>query len=375
MRGLYIDRSYETLLGTAFYDRAAELGALARLAGSRRLVIVYGPRNVGKSELLRYFLHRRYRGGIVVSVDARLLRARRLEERAGALRVIGGGRPGVAGAARILGEGLLELLASRFGVVDLLLRVKRLLEEARARIGPVLLFVDEFHELPGYSRGDYEDALSDLRSLAGLLSKSNHHIRVLVTVSEGFAATGTALSLLEGYSADWLLVEHLDREHFAALLEEYRAVSTCSHSLEEIYGLVGGAPGVLPDLCALTREDIVDRRIAAWLGIMEQALSTARNRLEAQGIEVGPRELVREALRVLEEPVKPLTDYKRGLLAEILVVMNIAYPKRGAREVRYLPQYPVYKIILEEAVRGGVNSLLELDPAAVYRRAVSRYFN
>ncbi len=48
MAGVYVDRSYRTMLGTAFYDR---------------LTIVYGPRNVGKSELARYFLSRRYRGG------------------------------------------------------------------------------------------------------------------------------------------------------------------------------------------------------------------------------------------------------------------------------------------------------------------------
>ena len=84
MAGVYVDRSYRTMLGTAFYDRLAELERLSTLAGSRRLTIVYGPRNAGKSELARYFLSRRYRGGLAVSVDSRRLRTALQEKRMGA---------------------------------------------------------------------------------------------------------------------------------------------------------------------------------------------------------------------------------------------------------------------------------------------------
>ena len=219
MGGVYVDRSYRTMLGTAFYDRLGELARLEAFTGSRRVVIVYGPRNVGKSELARYFIRRRYSVGFVVTVDSRLLQARELEERVKAFSVVSGSRSGLAGG---LVEGLVELLSSRFGVVDLLLWVKRVVGGVVPRIGETLLFVDELHELPGYAGLSYEYVLGELRSLAALLSKSNHHLKVIVTIGEGFAASPRALSLLEGYSTEWLLVEPMDKAHFNALLTEYR---------------------------------------------------------------------------------------------------------------------------------------------------------
>ena len=205
------------------------------------------------------------------------------------------------------------------------------MEELGLSLSDVLLLVDEFHELPGYSGTSHEEALADLRSLAGLLSKAPRGPHVIVTVSEGFAATSAALSALNGYSVGWLLVEHLDEQHFRALYEEYRGLAGCRLGLREIQALAGGAPGALGDLCPLSPCEVVEERIPAWTAILEQALSRARGALEASGARLGPREVIREALSVMEEPVAPLRDYERSVLAEALVEANVVYPKRGPR--------------------------------------------
>ncbi len=127
---------------------------------------------------------------------------------------------------------------------------------------------------------------------------------------------------------------------------------------------------MLPDLCPLSSREIIEQRIGAWIELAEQALSEARNRLEARGIEIEPRELIKKALQVLGKPIKPLLDHQLSLIADALVEQNIAYPKRIRHGIHYLPQYPIYKIILAEAVKHGVSSLFDLDPADVYEKVL-----
>ncbi|NOZ88585.1 MAG: hypothetical protein GXO15_01525, partial [Crenarchaeota archaeon] len=76
MAGLYVDEGYRTGLGVSFYDRLRELEALEEALRAARLIIVYGPRNVGKSELVRYWARRRRGGGrSVLAVRGDLARA------------------------------------------------------------------------------------------------------------------------------------------------------------------------------------------------------------------------------------------------------------------------------------------------------------
>ena len=66
--------SYRSGLGTCFYDRVYEVSELTRLMDMYRTVIVYGPRSVGRSELVKYRLGRIDKPSIIV--DARLQRVK-----------------------------------------------------------------------------------------------------------------------------------------------------------------------------------------------------------------------------------------------------------------------------------------------------------
>ena len=366
MRRVYADKSYETMLGTAFYDRLGEIGELEALLAKRRLVIVYGPRNVGKSELARYYFSRRGRSAVIV--DARRLRVESVEERARTITPLGKVPERILDIVR-------KVVASypRLRILDIVIDVALVLGSmAKGSTGLVLL-IDEFHELPGYIRGAREEALGDLESLAALLSKNNYGIRVVATVSEGFVSTVDAIQRLEGYSTGWLLVEHLDWPHFSMLYGEYSERHGCTLAGLEVYSLVGGTPGSIPDLCQLSREELVDLKIRRlWASIVEGALSRARGRLWAEGARMEPGELISAALRVLREPVRPLEDPILYMLGEALVEYNVAYARLGGDGIRFLHQYPVYQVLLEVAAEEGAGSLLGLDPWKVYRRALEK---
>ena len=86
---VFVDHSYRAMLGTSFYDRLWELARLEELLQGVRTVVVYGPRNVGKSELVRYFVSKRLGSGrsarllhrVVVVVDAEAEKSRTVSRR------------------------------------------------------------------------------------------------------------------------------------------------------------------------------------------------------------------------------------------------------------------------------------------------------
>lgn len=365
----FADRSYKTMLGTAFYNRYEEQAQLKKLINTHKLLIVYGPRNVGKSELVRYFLNKKHDGDFII-IDSRKLRARNLEERTGAIIT----SRTLRDLAKKVMKTVLTQLSSHLGIADLVISLSIQIKEDLRRLNKkILLFVDEFHELPGYSKFNrYENALEDLRSTAGLLSKQDIDLptKIVLTVSEGFAVSSMAKSMLEGYSTGWFLVEHLEEKYFRALFEEYTSRKKCELGAREIYALVGGSPGVLVDLCPLPPDEVVNERIVAWIEIVEQALSEARNELEQKGINLSPSDLIRDALTVMKKPIKPIRDTRLNILAEKLVIGNIVYPKSFNGGIHYIPQYPVYEVILENGVKQGVESLLDLDPNIIYKEAL-----
>lgn len=55
---MYIDYNYRTQSGLCFYNRAREYSFIEEITSKGGVIIVWGPRNIGKSELLRYVAYR-----------------------------------------------------------------------------------------------------------------------------------------------------------------------------------------------------------------------------------------------------------------------------------------------------------------------------
>ncbi len=357
MAGLYVDEGYRTGLGVSFYDRLRELEALEEALQTARLVIVYGPRNVGKSELVRYWARRRGGGGrSVLAVRGDLARAAGVAEALEAL----------AGAGERLREAAARLLAAAAPEALGLLALARALLEASRRLlgGEQVLFIDEFHLLPRYQRGGMAEAARDLEALAHWLAKEGEDVgvRVIVTVSEGFAATSEALARLHGYQARYEPVEHMDRRHFDALYREYRSLRGCSAGLCTVYGAVGGAPGYLPALCPGRRAAL--ELVEQSKTLLEEALAAVREALGEP-----PRRIVSLAYEALSRgPLSPLQEPRLHRVGRLLVLHNVAYPVyRGG--VWYKPQLPLYLLLLREAAGRGLDSVLPIEAGEALRLA------
>ncbi len=367
--GIFVDSEYRTLLGVRFYDRVSELDELSTLLKVFRTVIVYGPRNVGKSELVRYWLRRESASAVII--DARLLRDRDLFEKLGITYL------GADTLKQLVRDVVKEVLSSidSVGLLSLVTSIaERIANAFRYLRRPLYVFIDEYHLLPRYRsvpmHSKLEVALEDLEALAALLAKDPRYegTRLVLTVSEGFVATSLARQKLLGYSAAWLLVEPMDLEHFAELYREYSEIRGCSLGLEEILGLVGASPGYLNELCGLDH-DMVINRVEMWLGDLETALSQARQVIELKR-ELSPREVILKAYTLLRHGVKPLKDPLGSALGDILTNYNIVYPKHGEGAIVFRPQLPIYEVALKLAVEEGLESILSLDPRRVYEEAV-----
>lgn len=327
-----VDASYRTMLGTGFYDRRSELEKLSELLQGVRTVIVYGPRNAGKSELVRYFITKRLGLGSLARLSHRVVlidaRRRRME------KYLGPGRD----APGFLDELLSSVTGLPRGLVGFL---EGLVSRVRP---PILVFIDEFHLLFGASLGE---ALAELEAVAGFLAKrAEKQLRLVVTVSEGFFATTSALSRLSGYSTGYLLVEPMDTTSFEALYNEYEARHGCSIGLSLFIRLAGTSPGYLADLCPRSRKLLED-----WVLTELQRLGMVLD-LAAEAIGMTRDEAMEAASRLLRgEPPRTPRELRLG---EKLVEANVAYPcLRGPRQ-RYLPQLPLYLAALENRFRSDI---------------------
>ena len=352
---------YTTALGTRFYDRGWELQRLLEALEEYRTLVVYGPRNVGKSELLRYFLRvyapRRLGRLAVVAVDAR-------EKAAEAL-----GLSGAAGeAARLVSSILAEAVGVPASLPRLVERVAAML--ARARASRTIIYVDEYHLL----YGDRERALLELESVAGFLAKRGHgDVNLVLTVSEGFAATREARRRLLGYAAGFLLVEGLDREPMSRLFEEYSRLHGCRLGFNRYWSVYGGAPGYLVEACKLDWGRLLAEKLPE---LLYHAVDAALEELAAE-LGAGRRALIERVAGLLEklyEGVAP--EAEEASLAERLVEYNVLYPCWGRIAGRYarlyLPQLPVYAAAITAAAEYGLDSVSAVPPEKLEERIASR---
>ena len=323
MRGatVFRDCGWETGLGTCFYDRRVEAERLAALVDRFTLVLLAGPRNAGKSELARYTLLRLKRVKPLV-IDARRMAA-------GAL---------VGDKLQPLGErlagALLEALREKAGLgrlVDAALAVYQRLGFDR------YIVVDEVHLAAN-------DPIRELEAVAKMLRFYPEYRgwRMVATCSEGALLASGIDSRLDGYGAWVMLLEPLDERHARMLYEEYVERNGCGVSFEAYWGLVGGLPGYLPDVCSMSGGQLVewvDRHISILVQAVLEAAGEAG--LDARRACLDAYELL-VARRRLLKPSDPA-------LARVLVGRNVAYPK--GLELR--PQLNVYRVALRLWAESG----------------------
>ncbi|MCE4610942.1 MAG: ATP-binding protein, partial [Desulfurococcales archaeon] len=281
--GVFVDRGYRTLLGLPFYDRVRELEFLSELLGAARTVVVYGPRNVGKSELARYYAQRRSPGSPFLLVDARRRSAEGL----------GLARPGVLRELLGLADKLLSGALRAPSLVGLAEGVSRVYRSLGP--GPITVVVDEFHLLYTSRR----EALLELERAAGYLAKRGEPgARLVVTSSEGFVTLGSARRRLLGYSAGYLPVEGLDKGHMEALYSDYRARYSCGLGFKVYWGVFGGSPGYLVEACSLGEERLFRDYIP---GVLRDVVDEAIASISAE-LSEPPSKVLEQASRILGGP-------------------------------------------------------------------------
>jgi hypothetical protein len=304
---VWSDCGWRTRLGTCFYNRRGEAEELARLLKEFSTLVITGPRNVGKSELARYVLHRMAGSLGLVEIDARRARASEYVP-----------------LPREVAEKLARILAERAGLGRLL---EVLVEAYRAR-SPGVLFLDEFHLASS-------DPLGDLEALAKLVAFYPEYRgwRLVLTTSEGWVMASHLLRRLEGYAARVYILEPMDEEHMMSLYQEYSAKQGCTLSWEEFWTLVGGVPGYLRHLCSMEPGSLIE-----WIQEKIEAFTEA---LVETGYPL--EEALEAAYELLVEDHEATTKQLREV-GLVLTRANIAYP----RGLRFRPQLRIYALIAEQ---------------------------
>ena len=339
--GIYVDRGYRTSLGTPFYDRVREVGELERAIDSWSLVVVYGPRGCGKSELVKYFVSRRRGRGIVIDVRKRVL-----EDLTGVESV----EEVIRGFAELLGLGR---------VIDLVEVVERLRRALLHRVTELVVAIDEYHLL----YPDRLTAITRLEAVAGLLAKNVQleNVKLVLTCSEGFIATNQVATRLRGYFAKYIPIDGLDEQHFEALYSEYSRLRGCSASLELIEFIAGTNPGYLPKLCRLSINDV------AWLieseaRVLEEALRTIPPTLAREFDNVA-----QAVLETMDKPIKPAANRELYELANHMTLHNVLYPIHTPSGVIHKPQIPLYRTLIELLAEKRRDSVYDVLNEAIER--------
>lgn len=266
--------NYITRLGICFYGREKELEILEKIFSGEydpSLLIVYGPRRVGKSELLRYFTttrSKKFRKVYSIYFD--------VKDRVGKI-LLGSIGVSVYGSSKTSADKILNLikslpeasLSTLGSIAQALLEIADVGRDiARSlkisRYSKIFIIADEFHELSGYSGSSVADRLKDLRTIASSISGTFNseipwsRIRAIVTVSEGYVFARDEENKylwqrLMGYRADYLFVGEMDPKSFSDVLKNYCSLKKydedkCRELEELVISIAGRLPGWISDI-------------------------------------------------------------------------------------------------------------------------------
>jgi hypothetical protein len=332
---------YITRLGTCFHDRVAELDILRRAVAEDyfSLLIIYGPKRAGKSELLRYFFSMLLgRIGHVYAIYINV-KDRRGET---ALKDI---EVDVFGAseeiASYISERLRELpepaLSTFIPIVQAARRfIGILIKEYRIGASDrIYVVADEFHRMRGYT--SLRDRLEDLEAIASSIQDNRIYsnstwsrVRAIVAVSDGYIFARdeegkTLWQRLMGYGADYLFVGEMDPDSFSKTLEDYCSSKgyrgdRCQELGEMVIGIAGRLPGWIPD---------IDHYIKSGLLVAKVRENVREFRGALRDIASKHNKDLRELAKKLYEAFTSNEDFSDldidPPLADDIISMNIAY--------------------------------------------------
>ncbi len=328
---VFIDKDYRTDLGTYFYDRLNDIEEFWKVIGDG-LNIVIGPRNVGKSEFIKYLCWRENIPLILIDYRKRIvdkdfilftesIRDLVKDTLSSILRyIIDNPLPG-------------KILDTLFHTLRNVLMGYR----------ETVIFFDEMHLI----YGSKDHALYSIEALSKyILYSKPREVVVIASSSEGFLQTPGFWSRVVGYGVSDYLLEPLDYSSFKELHEEYVSRNSIIHpyDVDTLYHrLIGGSPGYLKEIYSLP--------YSIWVNNILRCIENAVENISFNMREP-PNRVLSMIYDVIGSKIDPMEDHVRFRLAMDLVENNIVYLVRSNREYIVKPQLPVYRELLEYMLSG-----------------------
>jgi len=246
------NNDYKTIAGTKFYDRNMEVNFLINQINRSSYTIVWGPRNIGKSELLRYISWKLRRNNIFTYyIDVRkYLSKKHIEIFFNKLNI----------------KEIMSSLSNLIGIPNRILElfeigVKIALEK---KCNGILWIIDEPHYLSN-AKPFLEASIKEV-----LYKFHEKPIPIIIVVSEGWFILSDITWSLINYGAKQLLVNWMDKKYFKAFTREIMEIRNANLNIDfnDLYNnYVGGVPGALISLIEYGLND--------WIKLMESYLIRA----------------------------------------------------------------------------------------------------
>ncbi len=321
---MFIDREYRTLANVPFIDRVREYEWIRERIGKSSFIILWGPRNIGKSELLRYSSWRLSREGyIVYYID---FRREALSE---LLRVYG-----VDLESRLLNELYGLLRDSRF--IRLVEVGYNVLKSVWAK-GVVYVF-DEI-QCVGSRMYFLESLIKQV-----LYAYHEKPLSVIISSSEGWFVANRLSWSLRDYGAYSLLLDEMDLEHTILFTREVCRVRSTrlSYDVKTLYDkYTGGNPGYILELLSISD-------LSEWVKRKrEELIELVNDVVIEEGIDRGKIYCFIASLPVRIDLVKASREQLELLKA--LLKHNIVYYRHGVETI-VKPQLRVYKYLASEII-------------------------